>query len=117
MVIRFSKRINLGNGAGLNVSKSGVSSSVRGKYGSIGSKGFTLKTGIPGLSYRGSWGSRSMKGDAALIGLVVYLVIAALGLGLVIAWNLIRFFGWLCLETYHFILRQIEKRNNKEVNT
>ncbi len=53
MGIRYQKRIKLGKGVGLNVSKSGVSPSLRTKYGSIGPKGFSIRTGIPGLSYRG----------------------------------------------------------------
>lgn len=56
MGFRFHRRLNLGGGAGLNVSKSGVSASVRGRHGSIGTSGFSLRTGIPGLSYRQSWG-------------------------------------------------------------
>lgn len=53
MGFRYQKRVKLGKGVGLNVSKSGVSPSLRTKYGSIGSKGFSIRTGIPGLSYRG----------------------------------------------------------------
>lgn len=56
MGFRVQKRINLGKGLGLNISKSGLSTSFRTKSGSIGSKGYSIKTGIPGVSYRGSFG-------------------------------------------------------------
>jgi hypothetical protein len=74
MGFRFQRRINLGGGAGLNLSKSGISSSVRTRFGSIGSKGFSIRTGVPGLTYR----SRYRKGSDA--GLIVLLVLALVAL-------------------------------------
>ena len=56
MGFRFQKRINLGGGFGLNVSKSGIRPSVRTKSGTIGTKGFTVRTGIPGVGYKKSYG-------------------------------------------------------------
>lgn len=56
MGFRFSKRINLGNGFGLNISKSGISPGFSNQFGSFNTKGYSLKTGIPGLSYRKSRG-------------------------------------------------------------
>jgi len=50
---RIQKRINLGKGLGLNIGKTGISTSYRSKAGSIGSKGYSIRTGIPGVSYRG----------------------------------------------------------------
>jgi hypothetical protein len=55
MGFRFQKRIDLGKGIGLNVSKSGVRPSMRTKGGTIGTKGFSIKTGIPGVNYRKSY--------------------------------------------------------------
>ncbi|MBF6642153.1 DUF4236 domain-containing protein [Flavobacterium sp. J49] len=52
MGFRFSKRINIGKGFGFNISKSGISPSVRTKLGSFSTKGYSLKTGVPGLTYR-----------------------------------------------------------------
>jgi len=52
MGFRFFKRINLGKGIGINISNFGISSSFRNKRGSISIKGFSIKTGIPGVSYR-----------------------------------------------------------------
>jgi hypothetical protein len=59
---RFYRRIPLGGGAGVNISKSGISTSFRGKFGSLGSSGFSIRSGIPGLSFRSGWGSSSKRG-------------------------------------------------------
>ena len=55
MGFRFRKRINLFKGFGLNLSKSGISASFRNKFGSIGKRGFSLRTGIPGLTFFSSF--------------------------------------------------------------
>ena len=52
MGFRFQKRIKLGKRFGINISKSGVTPSYRGKRGSLSSKGYSIRTGIPGLNYR-----------------------------------------------------------------
>ena len=49
---RFSKRIKLFGGLGLNLGKNGISMSLRTPLGSIGTKGASIRTGIPGLQYR-----------------------------------------------------------------
>ena len=97
MGFRYQKRVKLGKGVGLNISKSGVSPSLRTKYGPIGPKGFSIRTGIPGLSYRGG-----KKSD--VVG--VMLVIAAIAVGTLIAWNVFLFIGWAVREAYHFVLRK-----------
>jgi len=61
MGFRFYRRIPVDKNTGINVSKSGFSASTRGGYGSIGTKGFSIRTGIPGLGFRKSW-SGSSKG-------------------------------------------------------
>jgi len=76
MGFRFYRRINKGNGFGLNVSKSGVGTSVRGRYGSIGSSGFSIRTGIPGVSYRQGWG-KGGQGALAFIAVVAVVTVAA----------------------------------------
>ena len=78
MGFRFHRRLNLGGGAGLNVSKSGVSTSLRGRHGSIGTKGFSLRTGIPGLSFRQSWGNGKDTGTVALVFVAMALAVLAL---------------------------------------
>ena len=72
MGFRFQRRVNLGGGTGLNLSKSGIGASVRGRHGAIGSKGFSLRTGIPGLSFRQGWGGK--RGDGAAVMLILGLV-------------------------------------------
>ncbi|WP_425279965.1 DUF4236 domain-containing protein [Flavobacterium limi] len=54
MGFRFQKRIKLGGGLGLNISKSGISPSLRTKMGTFSKYGYSAKTGIPGLKYQNS---------------------------------------------------------------
>jgi len=68
MGFRFQKRINLGKGLGLNISKSGISPSLRTKSGTVSSKSFSVKTGIPGVSYR-----KSYKSSGCLLSILLYL--------------------------------------------
>ncbi len=62
MGFKFQKRINLGKGFGLNISKSGVRPSYRNKRGSVSSKGYSIRTGIKGVSYRKTFFKSSKKG-------------------------------------------------------
>ncbi|MFV8347693.1 DUF4236 domain-containing protein [Flavobacterium sp. ZB4P13] len=48
MSFRFQKRIKLGGGLGLNISKSGISPSLWTKGGTISNKGFSVRN-------RGIW--------------------------------------------------------------
>ena len=77
MSFRFQRRLNFGSGIGLNLSKSGASPSLRSRYGSIGAKGFSIRTGIPGLSFRQSYGK---SGAGAAIGLAFMMIVAAINL-------------------------------------
>jgi len=86
MGLRFYKRVNYGDGVGLNVSKSGISPSIRTSLGSFGARGFSIRTGIPGLSWRGGSGK-----NAALIWLIVALIAGVI----LIFYNLIRFLFFL----------------------
>ncbi|RZL31003.1 MAG: DUF4236 domain-containing protein, partial [Pedobacter sp.] len=71
MGFRFSKRINLFKGLGINLSKSGFSFSIKSILGSINTKSYSVKTGISGLSYRKKFKNGS--GKASLIFLLVFL--------------------------------------------
>jgi hypothetical protein len=119
MGIIFRKRVNLGGGLGLNISKTGISTSYRTRFGSIGPRGFSLRSGIPGLyllSSFSSGGSRKKKGDNSLI--LFLLIIIAITLAFVIIWNIIRLIGWIIREIYHANLRRKFKREIiEEVNT
>ena len=74
MGLRFYKRINLGKGLGLNISKSGIRPSYRSKRGSISSRGFTLRSGIPGLNYRKNFSKSTNKGC-----IVVFMIVLSFG--------------------------------------
>jgi hypothetical protein len=52
MSVRYQRRISLGKGLGVNLSKSGMSLSKRTPFGSIGTSGYSIRTGIPGLFFR-----------------------------------------------------------------
>jgi hypothetical protein len=60
---------------GLNISKSGVSPSFRTRFGSIGPKGFSIRSGIRGVSYRRRFGKSS---DAALLAILLLVFVAIL---------------------------------------
>lgn len=76
MGFRFSKRINLGGGLGLNISKSGIYPSLRTKGGTISNKGFSVRTGISGVTYRKPF--NSSKSSGCLLTLILYLSIGEL---------------------------------------
>lgn len=77
MGFRFQRRLNLGSGLGLNLGKRGVSGSARTFFGSVGTRGFSVRSGLPGISYRKSWG-RGVGG--ALVGLVMMFAVLAVNL-------------------------------------
>ncbi len=82
MGLRISKRINLGSGLGLNVSKSGIAPSVRTPWGAVGTRGVSVRSGIPGVSYR--------SGASKDTGLIVVLIFLIFGV-FIIAYYLIKF--------------------------
>lgn len=54
MGFRFQKRVKLGGGFGLNISKSGIYPSLRTKMGTFSKNGYSVKTGISGVRYQNS---------------------------------------------------------------
>lgn len=90
MGIRFNKRIKIGKGLGLNISKSGINPSYKTKKGSISSKGFSIRTGIPGLTYR-----KNFKSSGCLLSLAFFISFLALNLLIIILNN-----KWLYLIYY-----------------
>ena len=52
MGLRIHKRINLGKGVGINISKRGT----------LSTKSFSVRTGIPGLTYRKTFSTAKGKG-------------------------------------------------------
>lgn len=74
MAFQYYKRIKLGKRFGLNISKSGISPSYRSKIGSISSKGYSIRTGIKGLSYRKSF--KKNKGCMLLFVMLICINVA-----------------------------------------
>lgn len=75
MGFRFQKRIKITKKIGINVSKSGISPSYRTKRGSLSSKGYSLRTGIPGVTYRKNFSKASGSGCLVLIGLMFVVLV------------------------------------------
>lgn len=83
MGFRFSKRVSLGKGLGLNIGKRKVSLSHRSRHGSIGTSGFSINIPGSGISYRSKWAStgrrtrrkgRSSWPALILIGFILWIV-------------------------------------------
>ena len=73
MSFRFQKRIKLTKNIGLNVSKSGITPSIKTKRGSVSTKGYSVRTGISGVSYRKTFNKG--KNSGCLISLLIPLII------------------------------------------
>ncbi|MBQ4819613.1 DUF4236 domain-containing protein [Aquimarina sp. MMG016] len=71
MGFKYNKRIKLGKRFGLNISKSGITPSYRTKRGSLSSKGYSIRTGIPGLTYRKTF--KKSKGSGCLLSLILLI--------------------------------------------
>lgn len=104
MGFRFHKRV--GRRAGLNFSKSGVSASFRGRWGSVGTRGYSIRTGIPGLFFRGGISRRARRSRASGMGgfgLIVTLIkLIALPI-LIIAW-ILQSVIWPCIKSLSRVL-------------
>lgn len=74
MGFKLQKRIKLGKNLGLNVSKSGISPSYRTKKGTISSKGFSIRTGIKGITYRKSFKKQGCL-NLFIIGIILFVII------------------------------------------
>lgn len=80
MSFRYQKRIKLGKGFGLNISKTGISPSYRTKRGSLSSKGYSVKTGIPGLTYRKTFNKAKNSGCIMMLLLIISLSLVTISL-------------------------------------
>ena len=92
----------MGDGIGLNLSKSGISSSIRTKYGSFGSTGFSIRSGIPGLYYR----KYNKKNDNEFF-VMILLIIISFALGIL----LLKLIVWLITEFNKLIRRKLIEKN------
>lgn len=106
MGLRYQKRIGGNNGLGLNVSGTGISSSYRTKYGTVGPKGFSIRSGIPGLSFRSGYGRGKDKGVTALIILGIIVVGFTIYYSIIVLYNFALFLLWAIAETRKLILRE-----------
>ena len=77
MGLRFQKRVKIGKGLGINISKSGISPSYRTKRGTISSKGYSVRSGIPGLTYRKTFSKSSKKG---CLGVFLFFLVISISL-------------------------------------
>lgn len=73
MGFRFQKRIKLGGGFGFNISKSGISPSLRTKMGTFGKNGYSVKTGISGVRYQSS-GCMLLFAFAGITTIIIYMI-------------------------------------------
>ncbi len=74
MAFRFHKRVKFGKGLGINISKSGITPSYRGKRGSLSSKGYSIKTGIPGITYRKTFSKAKNSGCLMIVFLFLSII-------------------------------------------
>lgn len=92
--------------------------SYRSQHGSIGTRGFSLRTGIPGLSYRRSWGKNA--GAAALIVLAVVIAFGVLAVALRILlfvipllWSCL---AWIALTLYDLCIYAVGRMKMPQSN-
>ncbi|SEE49897.1 DUF4236 domain-containing protein [Tenacibaculum sp. MAR_2010_89] len=78
MGLQFYRRLKLGKGLGLNISKSGISPSLRTKIGAVSSKGYSIKTGIKGLNYRKYYSKKEAIGCFGIVFTIISVFIALL---------------------------------------
>jgi hypothetical protein len=98
MSIRIQRRISLGSGLGLNVSKSGLSLSQRTAFGSIGTTGYSVRTGIPGVFFRKFRSRRRTRDNTFAIVMIALLIAGAVYAGFL-------FLKALFLFLIHIIIR------------
>lgn len=112
MGFRYQKRIGGNKGWGWNVSKSGISSSYRGKHGTFGSKGFSIKTSIPGLTYRHYYSRKKDNGVGCMVGLFIGTFIFMI----LLVYNFALFTIW-SFKMVVKIFKKIKERKEDTSNT
>jgi hypothetical protein len=118
MGLRYYRRVGGNKGLGLNVSGSGISPSYRTSYGSISAKGFSIRTGIPGLRFYSAFGRGKNAGNFALIMLVVIVLGFTIYYSTIVVYNVILFTLWIIKEIIKFILRLYYKwRGRNELSS
>ncbi|KFF15690.1 DUF4236 domain-containing protein [Flavobacterium hydatis] len=77
MGFRFQRRIKLGGGFSINISKSGIYPSLKTSMGTISPKRLSVKTGISGLNYQNNFNKSKNSGCMLLFaftGAITYLI-------------------------------------------
>jgi hypothetical protein len=122
MAFRYYKRLNFGGGHGLNVSGSGASYSKRTSWGSVGTRGVSLRTGIPGLRFYQPWSfgrrGKGKAGEFLLILLVLGTIVIAYQflawLLKVLVWFLGYAWQWLSDLWNQYMARQLYKQKQHD---
>ncbi len=117
MGFRFSKRVGGSSGFGYNVSGSGISPSYRTRMGSVSSRGFSIRTGIPGLSFRSGWGGGRKKDNTGLIILLILVFLFVAYYVLVALYNLLLLLWYALGELYRFLMRAYLRRQERKKAT
>ena len=78
MGFRIRKRINLGGGFGLNVSNSGISPSLRTKYGTVSNKRMSVRTGIKGVTYTKNFNKAKGSGCMVVVAMMILITTVCL---------------------------------------
>ena len=116
MGLSFFKRVPIKKGLGLNVSGTGLSGSYRSKLGSIGTKGFSLRSGIPGINFRKRWLGAKNYGNGAIFILIILASLSLWYLAAVVVYNLIRFIFWVIIALSHLILGLYFRWKDKQLS-
>ena len=99
MGFRVQKRFGGNKGIGFNLSKSGISPSFRSKSGSISFKGFSVRTGIPGLTFRGGWKTKGYDNFALLLFFLTISLSIFFIKVFILFWVNIVLFSWWIIKT------------------
>lgn len=95
----------------MNMSGSGFSFTRRTKWGSYGTSGFSIRTGIPGLYYRKRYSRK--KGDPGgiiflLIAVAIWIIIVLIQIALIVAFILFKV-AVICLAFIITVLWEVTK--------
>lgn len=95
---RFRRRVNLGGGLGLNLGRKGASVSLRTKAGTIGRRGVSVRTGIPGMSFFAPWGSGGRRTKADGPSALAWLLLAPIVVSVAVVVVAAKVLWWLVQE-------------------
>ncbi len=88
MGLQVQRRFKVADRLGVNLGKTTASLSYRGKYGSLGTSGYSIKSGIPGVFFR-SYGGGKKNGESLIITIAILVAAIAFVAATYIIWQLI----------------------------